>query len=78
MRQTNVLVKHSIYYELKLFIMDLDLQITRKHPVDAQAKVKSHLQSVESSVNFGVIKELISSIADIPSNLRFSRSARCF
>ena len=31
--ETNVLVKHNIYHELKLTIMDLDLQITRKHPV---------------------------------------------
>ena len=28
-----VLVKHNIYHEVKLTIMDLDLQITRKHPV---------------------------------------------
>ena len=28
-----VLVKHNIHHELKLTIMDLDLQITRKHPV---------------------------------------------
>jgi hypothetical protein len=32
--ETNVLVKHNIYHELKLTIMDLDLQITWKHPVD--------------------------------------------
>ena len=31
--ETNVLVKHNIYHELKLTIMDLDLQITWKHPV---------------------------------------------
>ena len=31
--KTNVLVKHDIHHELKLTIMDLDLQITRKHPV---------------------------------------------
>ena len=31
--ETNDLVKHNIYHELKLTIMDLDLQITRKHPV---------------------------------------------
>ena len=31
--ETNVLVKHNIYYELNLTIMDLDLQITWKHPV---------------------------------------------
>ena len=31
--ETNVLVKHNIYHELKLTIMDLDLQITLKHPV---------------------------------------------
>ena len=30
--ETNVLVKHSIYHELKRTIMDLDLQITWKHP----------------------------------------------
>ena len=29
-----VLVKHNIHHELKLTIMDLNLQITRKHPVD--------------------------------------------
>ena len=32
--ETNGLVKHNIYQELKQTIMDLDLQITRKHPVD--------------------------------------------
>ena len=32
--ETNVLVKHNIHHELKLTIMDLNLQITRKHPVD--------------------------------------------
>ena len=32
--ETNVLVKHNIYHELKLTIMDLDWQITWKHPVD--------------------------------------------
>ena len=32
--ETNVLVKHNIYHELKLTIMDLDMQITRKHLVD--------------------------------------------
>ena len=31
--ETNVLVKHNIYHELKLTIMDLDLQITWKHTV---------------------------------------------
>ena len=31
--ETNVLVKHNISQELKQTIMDLDLQITRKHPV---------------------------------------------
>ena len=31
--ETNGLVKHNIYQELKQTIMDLDLQITRKHPV---------------------------------------------
>ena len=31
--ETNVLVKHNIYHELKLTIMDLDWQITWKHPV---------------------------------------------
>ena len=31
--ETNVLVKHNSYHELKLTIMDLDLQITWKHPV---------------------------------------------
>ena len=31
--ERNVLVKHNIYHEVKLTIMDLDLQITRKHPV---------------------------------------------
>ena len=31
--ETNVLVKHNIYHELKLTIMDSDLQITWKHPV---------------------------------------------
>ena len=31
--ETNVLVKHNIYHELKLTIMYLDLQITWKHPV---------------------------------------------
>ena len=31
--ETNVLVKHNIYHELKLTIIDLDLQITWKHPV---------------------------------------------
>ena len=31
--ETNVLVKHNIYHELKLIIMDFDLQITWKHPV---------------------------------------------
>ena len=35
--ETNVLVKHNISQELKQTIMDLDLQITRKHPVLAQA-----------------------------------------
>ena len=38
--ETNVLVKHNIYYELKLTIMDLDLQITRKRPVCAFIEVK--------------------------------------
>ena len=32
--ETNVLVKHNIYHELRLTIMDLDLQITWKHPVE--------------------------------------------
>ena len=32
--ETNGLVKHNIYQELKQTIIDLDLQITRKHPVD--------------------------------------------
>ena len=31
--ETNVPVKHKIYHELRQTIMDLDLQITRKHPV---------------------------------------------
>ena len=31
--ETNVLVKHNIYHELKLTIIDLDLQITWKYPV---------------------------------------------
>ena len=31
--ERNVLVKHNIYHELKLTIMDLDWQITWKHPV---------------------------------------------
>ena len=31
--ETNVLVKHNIYHELRQTFMDLDLQITRKHPV---------------------------------------------
>ena len=31
--ETNVLVKHNIHHELKLTIMDLDWQITWKHPV---------------------------------------------
>ena len=31
--ETNVLVKHNIYHELKLTIIDLDWQITWKHPV---------------------------------------------
>ena len=31
--ETNGLVKHIIYQELKQTIMDLELQITRKHPV---------------------------------------------
>ena len=31
--EKNVLVKHNIYHELKLTIMDLDMQFTRKHPV---------------------------------------------
>ena len=31
--ETNVLVKHDIYHELKPTIMDLDWQITWKHPV---------------------------------------------
>ena len=31
--ETNGLVKHNIHQELKQTIMDLDLQITRKHPV---------------------------------------------
>ena len=31
--ETNGLVKHNIYQELKQTIMDLDLQITWKHPV---------------------------------------------
>ena len=31
--ETNGLVKHNIYQELKQTIMDLDLLITRKHPV---------------------------------------------
>ena len=29
-----VLVKHNIYHDLKQTIINLDLQITRKHPVD--------------------------------------------
>ena len=31
--ETNVLVKHNIYHELRQTFMDLDLQITWKHPV---------------------------------------------
>ena len=31
--RNNVLVKHNIYHESKLTIMDLDLQITWKHSV---------------------------------------------
>ena len=31
--ETNGLVKHNIYQELKQTIMDLYFQITRKHPV---------------------------------------------
>ena len=31
--ETNVLVKHNIYQKSKPTIMDLDQQITRKHPV---------------------------------------------
>ena len=33
--EANVLFKHKIYHELKLTIMDLDWQITWKHPVYA-------------------------------------------
>ena len=36
--ETNVLVKHNIYHELKLTIMDLDLKITWKHPVYSLAQ----------------------------------------
>ena len=36
--ERNVLVKHNIYHELKLTIMDLDLQITWKHPVSLNLK----------------------------------------
>ena len=34
--ETNVLVKHNIYHELKLTTMDLDLQITWKHTIEYQ------------------------------------------
>ena len=41
--ETNVLVKHNIYHELKLTIMDLNWQITWKHPVvDKWAIFTSH------------------------------------
>ena len=35
--ETNVLVKHNIYHELRQTFMDLDLQITWKHPVERAA-----------------------------------------
>ena len=42
--ETNGLVKHHIYHELKLNIMDLDWQITWKHPVVTSQLISSQLQ----------------------------------
>ena len=44
--ETNGLVKHNIYQELKQTIMDLDLQITRKHPVYYLTLVSLHFEAI--------------------------------
>ena len=60
--ETNGLVTHHIYHELKLNIMDLDWQITWKHPVYQQPTSPHQSKYLQLLLIINIIQSVIISL----------------